>query len=63
MFILVQFNTFCCSTIEVSSYSKVAKNGVGDDGSRSNSSENHDLPRVHRAREGVLNTNLWFPKV
>lgn len=47
-----------CNSIETSSYSKVAKMGMPSDSS--NSSE--DSPRLHRAREGVMNTMFLYPE-
>lgn len=55
--ILIQLKSFHCNTIELSSYSRVAKNGNGD------TSVHTDKPlEVHRAREGVINSDLWQPK-
>lgn len=52
--ILMQLKSFRCNTLQVSSYSKVASNGVN---------AAVDTTRVHRAREGVMNADLIFPKV
>lgn len=42
-------------------YSKVAKSGTADANANGTSS---DLSlRIHRAREGVSNVDLWFPEV
>lgn len=51
---LMQLKSLRCNTLEVSSYSKVASNGVD---------AATEMPRVHRAREGVVNADLIFPKV
>lgn len=52
--ILMQSKSFRCNTLEVSSYSKVATNG-GEAAT--------EIPRLHRAREGVVNADLIFPKM
>lgn len=52
--ILLQSKSFRCNTLEVSSYSKVATNG-GDAAT--------EKPRVHHAREGIVNADLIFPKM
>lgn len=44
------------SSLEISSYSRVAKSG-------SSNGSSSDGPQIHRAREGVMNSNLWFPHV
>lgn len=56
--ILIQLKSFQCSTIEMSSYSKVAKNGRANEEPSKNIDQ---LPRIHRPREGVINSDLWFP--
>lgn len=57
--ILIQLKTFNCNTIEISSYSKVAKNGNANEEPTKNMMK---PPQTHRAREGVINSDLWFPK-
>ena len=58
--ILIQLKSFHCNTIEFSSYSKVAKNGQQPN---EEPPKNTDKPpQIHRAREGVINSDLWFPK-
>lgn len=57
LLILMQLKSFYCDEIEVSSYSKVAKNGLGNAMNKENS-EN----RVHRAREGVANVDFLFSR-
>lgn len=42
------------------SYSRVASAG---DGGTATGSMNIAPPRVHRAREGVISRNLWFPEM
>lgn len=44
-------------SVEISSYSRVAKSGINT------ASSDNDGPQIHRAREGVVNSNLWFPHV
>lgn len=46
---------------QVHSYSKVAKSGSVD--ANENGSIENVSPRIHRAREGVSNVDLWFPEV
>lgn len=53
--IMMQLKSFRCNTLEFSAYSKVATNGVD--------AAPTDVPKVHRAREGVMNADLIFPKV
>lgn len=48
-------------TVQVDCYSKVSK--IGSAESNDNSSSLIDAPRIHHAREGVTNVDLWFPKV
>lgn len=56
--ILIQLKSFHCNTIELSSYSRVAKNGGNAD-----ANAHTDQPtEVHRAREDVINSDLWQPK-
>lgn len=57
--ILIQLKTFHCNTIELSSYSKVIKNGNANEQSASTTDEPE---HKHRAREGVITSDLWFPK-
>lgn len=57
--ISIQLKTFHCNTIEFSSYSKVAKNGQPNEEPQNYSDK---PPQIHRAREGVINSDLWFPK-
>ncbi|XP_031623884.1 stress response protein NST1 [Contarinia nasturtii] len=57
--ILIQLKTFHCNTIELSSYSKVAKNGQPNVQPQNNTDQQ---PQIHRAREGVINSDLWLPK-
>lgn len=57
--ILIQLKTFRCNTIELSSYSKVAKNGNINEPS---TNSDKPLEKQHRAREGVINSDLWLPK-
>lgn len=55
--IMMQLKSFRCNTLEFSAYSKVATNGVDAAAAPT------DVPKVHRAREGVTNADLIFPKV
>lgn len=57
--ILIQLKTFHCNTIEFSSYSKVAKNGQANEEPQKYTDK---PPQIHRAREGVINSDLWIPK-
>lgn len=57
--ILIQLKTFHCNTIELSSYSKVAKNGQPNEQPQNNTDQ---TPQIHRTREGVINSDLWLPK-
>lgn len=63
--ILIQLKTFHCNTIEISSYSRVAKN-TNATANEEAPAKNNDQPlqqkHIHRAREGVINSDLWFPK-
>lgn len=62
--ILIQLKTFHCNTIEISSYSRVAKN-TNATTTNEEPTKNNDQPSLlqfHRAREGVINSDLWFPK-
>lgn len=62
--ILIQLKTFHCNTIEISSYSRVAKNT--NTTTNEEPLKNNDQPplNIHRAREGVINnSDLWFPKM
>lgn len=56
--ILIQLKSFHCNTIEYSSYSKVAKNGQANEEPHKNTDK---PPQIHRAREGVINSDLWQP--
>lgn len=56
--LLCSNNSVASESFEISSYSRVAKSGIN---TASGSSD--DGPQIHRAREGVLNSNLWFPHV
>lgn len=48
----------------IDGYSKVIKNGGSSEVNDSdNSTAAINVPRIHRAREGVDNVNLWFPSV
>lgn len=49
-------------TYNIHGYSKVIKNGSAEANEDNNSTEN-EAPRIHRAREGVTNVDLWFPTV
>lgn len=57
--ILIQLKSFHCNTIELSSYSRVAKNGNADADAAHAAAK---AVEVHRAREGVINSDLWQPK-
>lgn len=66
-YILILFYIhFCvniqCNQIEISSYSKVAKN-INDNVGVEQPSVISNNTKIHRAREGVMNPALWFPSV
>ena len=69
--ILIQLKTFHCNIIELSSYSKVIKNGNANEqftSATTNTITTVDATtikpeRKHRAREGVIASDLWFPKM
>lgn len=46
--------------LQISCYSQVAKSGSIEVNGNSSTA---DSPRIHRAREGVANLDLLFPKV
>lgn len=52
------------SSSHVEAYSRVAVAASSSVNSASNSSSSSisNSPRVHRAREGVIGQNLWFPE-
>lgn len=59
---IIFFVKIQCNQIEVSSYSKVAKN-INNNVDVEQSSVSPDGPKIHRAREGVINPSVWFPTV
>lgn len=67
--ILIQLKSFHCNTIELSSYSKVIKNGYANEQFPSttstsiSSSATENSEENHKAREGVITSELWLPKM
>lgn len=53
------FSIVTLSDAQVQTYSKVIKSSSVNSDSYTNNEDS--ASRVHRTREGVLNSNLWFP--
>lgn len=66
--ILIQLKSFHCNTIELSSYSKVIKNGYANEQFPSTTSTSISFStekpeEKHQAREDAITSELWLPKM
>lgn len=50
-------------TYNIDGYSKVVKNGAENESMADTNDNSADATRLHRAREGATNVDLWFPSV
>lgn len=61
--IWIQLKSFHCNTIELSSYSKVIKNGYANEEFPSTTSTTEKPKEKHQNREGLIASELWLPKM